>query len=142
MLRPRDFPCSLWTPVSGPAEIEGVIAELDREPNGALILPPDPFVVEQRKRIVDLATAHKLPIVSAFRSIAEAGGLLAYGVNIPSLFRQSASYIDRILRGEKPADMPVQQPTRFEMIVNLRSAKDLNIVVPATILARADEVLE
>jgi len=129
-------------PVSSLADIENAIAELAREPRGALILPPEPLLVTHRKRIVELATARKLPVVSAIRSIAEAGGLLAYGANIPDLFRQSANYVDRIFKGEKPADMPVQQPTKFEMIVNLRSARALDIAVPATILARADEVLE
>jgi putative ABC transport system substrate-binding protein len=129
-------------PVSSIADIESVIAELGREPDGALILPPEPFTNAHRKRIVELATAHKFPVVAAIRSIAEAGGLLAYGANIPELFRQSAEYVDRILKGEKPADVPVRQPTKFETIVNLKSAKAIDIVVPATILARADEVLE
>jgi len=129
-------------PVTSVADIESAIAEFGREPNGALVLPPEPFTNVHRKRIVELATVHKFPIVSALRSFAEEGGLIAYGVNIPALFRQSAEYVDRILKGGKPADMPVQQPTKFEMIVNLRSAKALDIVVPATILARADEVME
>jgi putative tryptophan/tyrosine transport system substrate-binding protein len=129
-------------PVAGLADIENAIAELAHEPEGALILPPEPLLVAHRKRITELATAHKFPVVSALRSIAEAGGLLAYGANVPDLFRQSAEYVDRILKGEKPADIPVRQPTKFEMIVNLRSAKALDIMVPATILARADEVLE
>lgn len=129
-------------PVADLADIEAAIAELGREPNGALILPPEPLINAHRKRIVELARAHKFPIVAALRSFAEEGGLIAYGVNIPSLFRQSAEYVDRILKGEKPADMPVQQPTKFEMIVNLKSAKALEIVVPPTITARADEVME
>ena len=107
-----------------------------------MVLPPEPLTNAHRKRIVELATALKFPIVAALRSFAEEGGLISYGTNIPSLFRQSAEYVDRILKGEKPADMPVQQPTKFEMIVNLKSAKALDIVVPATILARADEVME
>ena len=102
----------------------------------------DPFTNVHRKRIVELATAHKFPIVASLRSFADEGGLLAYGVNLSGLFRQGAGYVDRILKGEKPADMPVQQPTKFEMIVNLKSAKALDLVVPATILARADEVVE
>jgi putative ABC transport system substrate-binding protein len=128
--------------VANLADIEGAIAELGREPNGALVLPPDPLTNTHRTRIVELATAQKIPIVAALRSLAEAGGLLAYGANVPDLFRQSAEYVDRILKGEKPADIPVRQPTKFEMIVNLKSAKALDIVVPATILARADEVME
>jgi putative tryptophan/tyrosine transport system substrate-binding protein len=129
-------------PVAGLADIESAIADLAREPNGALILPPEPLTNTHRKRIVELASARKFPIVSALRAMAEEGGLISYGTDIPNLFRQSAEYVDRILKGEKPADMPVQQPTKFEMIVNLRSAKALDIVVPATILARADEVME
>jgi putative ABC transport system substrate-binding protein len=128
--------------VTGLADIENAIDRLGREPNGALVLPPEPLLVTHRKRIVELATSYKFPIVSALRSFAEEGGLLAYGANVPGLFRQAAGYVDRILHGEKPADMPVQQPTKFEMIVNLKSAKALDIVVPATVLARADEVME
>jgi putative ABC transport system substrate-binding protein len=139
----RDFSLEfLDKPVTGLADIESAIADLGREPNGALILPPEPLTNTHRKRIVELATALKFPIVSALRSMAEEGGLIAYGTDIPNLFRQSAAYVDRILKGEKPADMPVQQPIKFEMIVNLKSARALDIAVPATILARADEVLE
>ena len=83
-----------------------------------------------------------MPIVSATRPFVDEGGLLAYGANIPSLFRQAADYVDRILRGQKPADMPVQQPTKFEMIVNLKGARAIDITLPATLLARADEVIE
>jgi putative ABC transport system substrate-binding protein len=129
-------------PVVGLGDIESAIADLGAAPNGALILPPEPLTAAHRKRIVELATALKFPIVSALRSTVEEGGLISYGTDIPTLFRQSAEYVDRILKGEKPADMPVQQPTKFEMIVNLRSAKALDIVMPATILARADEVME
>jgi putative ABC transport system substrate-binding protein len=139
----RDFSLEfLDKPVTGLADIESAIADLGREPNGALILPPEPLTNTHRKRIVELATALKFPIVSALRSMAEEGGLIAYGTDIPTLFRQSAAYVVRILKGEKPADMPVQQPIKFEMIVNLKSAKALDIAVPATILARADEVME
>jgi putative ABC transport system substrate-binding protein len=139
----RDFSLELVdAPVGGLADIENAITELGRTPNGALLLPPEPLVAAHRKRIVELATARKIPIVSALRSFAEEGGLLAYGANVPGLFRQAASYVDRILKGEKPADMPVQQPTKFEMVVNLKSAKALDIVVPPAILARADEVME
>jgi putative ABC transport system substrate-binding protein len=139
----RDFSLEFADrPVLNLAEIEAAIAEFGREPNGALIIPPEPLVAVHRKRIVELATSSKIPIVAALRSFAEAGGLLSYGANVPSLFRESADYVDRILKGEKPADMPVRQPTKFEMIVNLKSAKTLDIVVPATIVARADEVME
>jgi putative ABC transport system substrate-binding protein len=129
-------------PVSSLAEIETAIALIGREPGGGLILPPDPFSVAHRKRIVELAMLSKMPIISATRSVADAGGLLAYGANIPTLFRQAADYVDRILHGQKPADMPVQQPTTFEMVINLNSAKALGITVPPTLLVRADEVIE
>ena len=84
----------------------------------------------------------KLPVVSALRDFAEEGGLLAYGVNLPALFRQASGYVDRILRGEKPADMPVEQPIRFEMIVNLKTAKALGLTVPTSLLATVDETIE
>ncbi len=119
-----------------------MLAKLGREPGGALILPPDPFVITHRKRLVELATSSKMPIVSATRPFVDEGGLLAYGANIPNLFRQAADYVDRILRGQKPADMPVQQPTKFEMIVNLKGAKAIGVTIPATLLVRADEVIE
>ena len=130
------------SPVSDLFAIEAVLTRLGREPGGGLILPPDPFVIGHRKRIVELATSAKIPIVSATRPFVDEGELLAYGANIPSLFRQAADYVDRILRGQKPADMPVQQPTKFEMIVNLKGARAIDITLPATLLARADEVIE
>jgi putative tryptophan/tyrosine transport system substrate-binding protein len=129
-------------PVPDRNEIEAVITRLGREPGGALVLPPDPFTNSFRKPILELTLTYKLPVVSAVRSFADEGGLLAYGVYIPGLFRQAAGYVDRILRGEKPADMPVEQPTRFEMIINLKTAKALGLVVPASLLATVDEVIE
>jgi putative tryptophan/tyrosine transport system substrate-binding protein len=99
----------LAMPVRDIAEIEAGIAGIAREPGGALLVPPDPFSTGHRKRIVELATLDRLPLVSAVRSFADEGGLLAYGVNIPELFRQAAGYVDGILRGEKPADLPVRR---------------------------------
>jgi putative ABC transport system substrate-binding protein len=139
----RDFSLELVDmPVVNLADIENAVAETGRVPNAVLLLPPEPLLAAHRKRIVELAMARKIPVVSALRSFAEEGGLLAYGANVPGQFRQAAGYVDRILKGEKPADMPVQQPTKFELVVNLKSAKALDITVPATILARADEVME
>jgi len=132
----------LDTPVRDLAEIEAGIAGLAREPGGALLVPPDPFTVGHRKRIVELAARNQLPLVSAVRSFADEGGLLAYGVYIPELFRQAASYVDRILRGEKPADLPVQTPTRFELVINSKTAKSLGLTVPPTLISIADEVIE
>jgi putative ABC transport system substrate-binding protein len=130
------------TPVRDIAEIEAGIAGLAREPGGALLVPPDPFSNGHRKRIVELAAREQLPLVSALRSFADEGGLLAYGVYIPELFRQAASYVDRILRGEKPADLPVQAPTRFELVINSKTAKALGLTVPPTLIATANEVIE
>jgi putative tryptophan/tyrosine transport system substrate-binding protein len=130
------------TPLRDIAEIEAGIAGLAREPGGALLVPPDPFSNGHRKRIVELAAREQLPLVSALRSFADEGGLLAYGVYIPELFRQAASYVDRILRGEKPADLPVQSPTRFELVINSKTAKALGLTVPPTLIATANEVIE
>ena len=132
----------LDTPVRDIAEIEAGIAGLAREPGGALLVPPDPFSNGHRKRIVELAARDRLPLVSALRPFADEGGLLAYGVYIPELFRQAASYVDRILRGEKPADLPVQAPTRFELVINSKTAKALGLTVPPTLIATANEVIE
>jgi putative ABC transport system substrate-binding protein len=130
------------TPVSDLAAIEAVITALGREPGGALVLPPDPFTSSFRKPIGAQALALKLPTVSAVRAFVDEGGLLTYGVSIPGLFRQAAGYVDRILRGEKPANMPVEQPTRFEMVINLKTARALGLSVPASLLATVDEVIE
>jgi putative ABC transport system substrate-binding protein len=124
------------------AEIETAIAMLGREPGGALVLPPDPFLSTHRKRIVELALRDRLPTISGLRSIADLGGLLAYGVYIPELFRQAAGYVDRILRGEKPANLPIVQPTKFDLVVNLKTARSLGLTVPPSLLAVADEVIE
>jgi putative ABC transport system substrate-binding protein len=132
----------LDTPVRDIAEIEAGIARLAQKPGGALIVPPDPLLNGQRKHIVELAARDRLPLVSALRSFADEGGLLAYGVYIPELFRQAAGYVDRILRGEKAANLPVLQPTKFELVINMKTAKVLGLPVPQTLLATADQVIE
>jgi putative tryptophan/tyrosine transport system substrate-binding protein len=129
-------------PIHDLAEIEAAITTLGREPGGALVVPPDPFLSTHRKRIVELTLRDRLPTISGLRSIADAGGLLAYGVYIPELFRQAGGYVDRILRGEKPANLPIVQPTRFDLVVNLKTAKVLGLTVPDNLLALADEVIE
>jgi putative ABC transport system substrate-binding protein len=128
--------------VSELADIDAVIAMLGREPGGSLILPPDTYTAAYRKHIVELAARNRLPVVSGLRSFADEGGLLAYGVYIPDLFRQAAGYVDRILRGDKPAELPVQAPTKFETSVNLKTAKALGLPVPPGLLVAADEVIE
>jgi putative tryptophan/tyrosine transport system substrate-binding protein len=132
----------LDTPARDLPEIEAGITQVAREPGGALVIPPDPFSVGHRKRIVELAARDRLPLVSALRVFTEEGGLLAYGVYIPELFRQAAGYVDRILRGEKPADLPVQAPTRFELVINTKTARALGLTVPPMLLSVADEVIE
>jgi putative ABC transport system substrate-binding protein len=132
----------LDTPVRDITEIEGAITGLARKPGGALLVPPDPLLNGHRKRIVELAARDQLPLVSALRSFADEGGLLAYGVYIPELFRQAAGYVDRILRGEKAANLPVLQPTKFELVINMKTAKALGLTIPSGMVAIADEVIE
>ena len=123
------------------ADVEAVMSMLAREPGGGLIVLPDPFTTAQGKLIGELAARFQLPAIYPFRFMLVDGGLASYGVNTPDLFRQAASYVDRIFRGEKPADLPVQQPTKFEFVINLKTAKALGLDVPPTLLARADEVI-
>jgi len=129
-------------PVSDLTEIEAVLKTVGRERGGAVVLPTDTFTNTLRKPIVQLAAVYRLPVISSIRSYTEEGGLLTYGVNQPGLFRRAASFVNRILRGEKPGDIPVEQPTKFEMVINLKTAKELELTVPATLLAQADEVIE
>jgi putative ABC transport system substrate-binding protein len=124
------------------AEIEATITMLARESGGALVVPPDPFSASYRKQITELAVRNWLPLVCGLRSFADEGGLLTYGAYIPEMFRQAAGYVDRILKGEKPADLPVQAPVKYELAINLKTAKALGLNVPPTLLALADEVIE
>jgi putative ABC transport system substrate-binding protein len=109
---------------------------------GALYVVPDPLISKNRFRINAFALAGRLPTMHGFRELAEAGGLMSYGPNWPDMFRRAAGFVDKILRGAKPTDIPVEQPTKFDLIVNLTTAKALGITVPPTLLARADEVIE
>jgi putative ABC transport system substrate-binding protein len=129
-------------PVHEVAQIEAAITREAGEPGAGLILPPDPSINTHRKAIIELAARHRMPAVYALRAATADGGLLSYGVDIPDLFRKSAEYVDRILRGEKPGDLPVQQPTKFELVINLKTARSLGLEVPPMLLARADEVIE
>jgi putative tryptophan/tyrosine transport system substrate-binding protein len=123
------------------AEIERSITAFGQS-NGGLIVQPDGITSAHRQLIIDLAAKHGLPAVYPFRFFAADGGLMAYGVNAVDQFRRAASYIDRILRGAKPADLPVQAPTKFELVINLKTAKALGLKIPEAVLARADEVIE
>jgi ABC-type uncharacterized transport system substrate-binding protein len=130
------------SPVETAADIERAIEGLARSPNNSLILPPDASTIAHRDLIVALAARHRLPAVYALRPFVVAGGLMSYGTDQNDLFRLAASYVDRILRGDKPADLPVQAPTRFETTVNLTTAKALGLDVPPHLLVAADEVIE
>jgi putative tryptophan/tyrosine transport system substrate-binding protein len=130
------------TPVRSDAEIETVITSLGREPTSGLVVQPDSFMEVRRARITSLAARNHVPAVYATSSWAKDGGLLSYGPDAADIFRRSASYVDRILRGAKPAELPVQLPTKFEMVVNLKTATALGLTVPQSILLRADEVIE
>jgi putative ABC transport system substrate-binding protein len=131
-------------PVRATADIEPTLDRFGREPNGGLILPTDSFTQLRQKMIADLAGRNRLPSVSAQPEFAKDGGLMSYSANINLIdqFRQAAGYVDRILKGWSPADLPIQQPTKFELVINLKTAKALSLEVPPTLLARADEVIE
>ncbi len=124
------------------ADIERAIVALSRVPNSGLLLPPDTTTVVHRDLIIALAARHRLPSVYAIRLFVAAGGLMSYGINQLEMFRQAASYVDRILRGAKPGDLPVQAPTKYETTLNLKAARALGIEVPPSLLVRADEVIE
>jgi putative ABC transport system substrate-binding protein len=124
------------------SEMETVVAAHGRTPATGLIVFPEPFKSIHYKRIAALAVQHNLPAVYPYRFFAMDGGLLAYGADSVSLYRQAAGYVDRILKGENPADLPVQLPTKFELVINLKTAGALRITVPPALLARADEVIE
>jgi ABC-type uncharacterized transport system substrate-binding protein len=130
------------TPVREPAEIEAVMTRLAREPGGSLIFPPDVFVGTHRQPIVEMAARYRLPAIYANLTFPEVGGLLSYGTDQLDNFRRSAAYVDRILRGEKPADLPVQQPVKFKLVINMKTAKALGLEIPLSIRLRADEVIE
>jgi putative tryptophan/tyrosine transport system substrate-binding protein len=132
---------SMLAPVHDPAGIEEVIAAQARERGGALIILPDSFNVKYRDVIIAAANRHKLPLIG-FDIFARAGGLMSYWFDTVDLHRRAASYVDRILRGERPSELPVQAPTKYELVINLKTAKALSLTVPDSLLARADEVIE
>jgi putative ABC transport system substrate-binding protein len=129
-------------PVHSDVEIEAAITALGREPGGGLVVMPDIFTIAHRVPIISAAARNNVPAVSWASNFARTGGLLSYGGDPVDLYRRAASYVDRILRGAKPSDLPVQFPTKFEMILNLRTAKALGLAVPPSILLRADEQIE
>jgi putative ABC transport system substrate-binding protein len=129
-------------PVHDAADIERAIGEFVREPNGGLVVLPDASTLVNRKLIVALADRHRIPAIYAFRIIVTEGGLMSYGIDVVDQYRQAAVYVDRILKGAKPAELPVQLPTKFVMSINLKTAKTLGLDVPLLFQQRADEVVE
>jgi ABC transporter substrate binding protein len=123
-------------------DIESAIGTFAKSMEGGLIVLPTAVNNLDRERIISLAATHRLPAVYPFPPYTSSGGLVSYGINTVDVFRRSASYVDRILRGEKPADLPVQAPTKYELVINLKTARALGLEVPPTLIARADEVIE
>jgi putative ABC transport system substrate-binding protein len=132
------------TPVNvrDPGEIERAISAFASSSNGGLIVTAAPIALAHRDLIVTLATRHKLCAIYNLRSYITAGGLISYGTDVYDLYRRAAGYIDRVLKGEKPSDLPVQAPVKFETVINMKTAKALGITMPASLLTRADEVIE
>jgi len=133
---------AIAAPVHSPSEFEAVFSALARDPNGGLVAMADIFLSNHRVEITALATRYRIPAVYPFHQFTEVGGLLSYGNDPPDNFRRAATYSDRILKGEKPADLPVQAPTKYELVINLKTAKTLGLEVPLHLQQRADEVIE
>ncbi len=128
--------------VSRVAELDGAFAHASRERADAMLVAANPFFNINRDRILALAARYRLPALYEFRDFIEAGGLMCYGADMKAVYRQLASYVNRILKGAKPADLPIEQPTKFELVINLKTAKALGLTIPPSLLARADQVIE
>ena len=126
----------------GPADFDRAFSDMTRARAGALTVWSTPMFVSERRRLVDLAAKNRLPAVYPWREFVDAGGLMSYGPDLADMFRRAATYVDKILKGAKPADLPVEQPTKFELVINLKTAKALGLTIPASVLARADEVIQ
>jgi putative tryptophan/tyrosine transport system substrate-binding protein len=133
---------AISAPIRDESELDSVIAAQAHQPNSGLIAMPDSFTIAYRVEIISLADHYRLPAVYPFRFFAEVGGLLSYGVDLVENYRRVATYVDRILKGEKPSELPIQAPVKFELVINLKTAKALGLTVPPALLARADEVIE
>jgi putative ABC transport system substrate-binding protein len=125
-----------------PSQIENAVKNLGRESGSGLVVVPDNFMSVHRDLIISLTTQSRIPAIYPYRYFAEAGGLVSYGVHAIDQFRRASEYVSRILRGAKPADLPVQAPTKFELVINLRTAKALGLVIPRILLAGAEQVIE
>jgi putative tryptophan/tyrosine transport system substrate-binding protein len=133
---------AILVPVRNGSDLDSVIATQAREPSTGLIAMPDGFTIAHRVEITSLAARYRLPAVYPYRFFAEVGGLLSYGVDMTDNFRRAATYVDRILKGEKPSELPVQAPVKFELVINLKTAKALGLTIPDKLLTVADEVIE
>lgn len=125
-----------------PAELEGAFATMVRQRIGGVVVLDGPPAYGERRAIVSLAARNRLPLIAGRREFPEAGGLMAYGVSLADNFRRTARYVDRILKGAKPADLPIEQPTKFESVINLKTAKVLGLTIPQSVLLRADEIIQ
>jgi ABC-type uncharacterized transport system substrate-binding protein len=126
----------------GPDDFDQAFSDMTRARAGALTVLGSAMLFNERRRLVDLATKHRLPTVFPWRQGVDAGGLMSYGPNGPDLFRRAAYFVDKILKGAKPADLPVEQPTKFELVINLKTAKALGLTIPPSLLRRAGRVIE
>ncbi len=126
----------------GPADFDKAFSDMTRARAGALTVLGSAMFNNERRRLVDLAAKNRLPAVYTGRVAVDAGGLMSYGPNVPDLCRRAATYVDKILNGAKPADLPVEQPTKFELVINLKTAKALGLTIPQSVLVRADEVIQ
>ncbi len=123
-------------------KVESAFAAMTRERASALVILADPIFTDQRRQIAELAAKRRMPSVYGVREYAEAGGLMVYGANLLDLERRAATFVDKILKGAKPADLPIEQPTKFELVINLKTAKALGLTIPPSLLLRADQVIE
>jgi len=128
--------------VRGPGDLDAAFVAMKRARTDAVILGENARFIAYRRRIADLAVMHRLPMMVAAKEYVEAGGLISYGTDFPDLFRRAATYVDKILKGTKPADLPIEQPTKFELAINLKTAKALGLTIPPSLLQRADEVIQ
>jgi putative ABC transport system substrate-binding protein len=126
----------------GPNDLDRAFAAMSRERVDGLILLPSAMFSSERRRIADLAAKHRLPTMFFFREFVEAGGFISYGPSFVELWRRAATYVDKILKGAKPADLPVEQPTTFQLVINLKTAKALGLTIPPSVLGRADQIID
>jgi putative ABC transport system substrate-binding protein len=132
----------LRLPVQSPGDFAHAVEKASRDRAEALLIVDDAVITRYRGQLLGLAAKHRLPVTSQYRAVTEAGGLISYGSSTAPMYRRAAQYVDKILKGAKPADLPVEQPTEFELVINLKTAKALGITIPPSLLSRADEVIQ